>query len=144
MDLGTTEITSLALLCFLSMGYSPLSRDETDGRCFGKIVQAGLDWLLSRSSQRKEGVHIDARAVKPTGRPAGRRASGAALAGSAMRLGCPGGGPRAGAWETGWDECACGICPSAMECQAIRSSPEFVKNLTLVKSRVLTFRARAL
>jgi hypothetical protein len=45
---GTTETTSLALLCFLSMGYSPLSRDETDGRCFGKIVQAGLDWLLSR------------------------------------------------------------------------------------------------
>jgi hypothetical protein len=42
-----TGLTSLALLGFLSCGYSHLSRDEYDGVPFGTAVKSGLKWLIS-------------------------------------------------------------------------------------------------
>jgi hypothetical protein len=45
------EVTGLALLAFLSAGYTQLSRDEHDGRSFGTVVKTGIRWLLARQQE---------------------------------------------------------------------------------------------
>jgi hypothetical protein len=48
---GDAELTGLALLTFLGAGFSHLSKDEYDGRCFGTVVKRGLQWLLARQKE---------------------------------------------------------------------------------------------
>jgi hypothetical protein len=52
--LGTREfdigVTALALLAFLKAGYAPGCDDVYQGQAFGKSVDRGLEWLVSRQT----------------------------------------------------------------------------------------------
>jgi len=49
-DSGDVQTTGLVLLAFLGAGYSPLSKDTFDGRCWGAVVREGFEWLLKRQT----------------------------------------------------------------------------------------------
>lgn len=57
--IGKTGLTSLALLAFMGAGYSHLSKDVHEGRCFGDTVRSALRSLLD--DQREDGTFRSAR-----------------------------------------------------------------------------------
>ena len=54
--------TALAVLAFLGAGYSHLSKDTYDDRCFGDVIRNGLRWIIGK--QDKDGCIADRRSPR--------------------------------------------------------------------------------
>ncbi|HEX7900825.1 MAG TPA: prenyltransferase/squalene oxidase repeat-containing protein [Planctomycetota bacterium] len=59
--IGKPGLTGLALLSFLGVGYSHLSKDRYDGLCMGDVVRDGL--RLLQDDQREDGLFRSARSA---------------------------------------------------------------------------------